>query len=310
MSGTGFAQGDGAEAFNSMASVMDLGYHSPKEPPCDATVTMGCTSNATTLAGDIEYVGASATPSDQGSRADGWLWFGVSTYGDWATVGNSTQPYVDIDTDGDGQPDFRVTAQYLPGTDLLSAVLVDQHTGSPVDINPVNFAGGDQDTNVFDTNTLLIPVWPAAIGVTDAASSFPISYTVGTFSNYGTFPNGDIDRTPAVSFDVVNPAIHVAAPLFSDIAGTSIPYTLGVKAPSTVTPAGAPPDGQPADLAAQPTSNAAAGSAGAQSAAAGSADAQSAAAGQRHRNTATALVFHLHGADNRRVQTLTLCARS
>jgi subtilisin family serine protease len=296
LSGNGFAQGEGPEAFDSMASVMDLGFHSPKEPQCDATTTIGCTSSATTLAGDIEYVGASATPSDQGSRADGWLWFGISTYGDWATVGNSTQPYVDIDTDGDGQPDYRVTVQFLPGTDLLYAVLVDQHTGSTVDLNPVNFAGGDQDTNVFDTNTLLIPVWPAAIGVTDAAASFPIRYTVGTFSNYGTFPNGDIDRTPPVAFDVLNPAIHLAAPLYSDSAGTGISYSLG--APSVVTSDSAISDGQPDDLATQPDSNPYAAAA-----------AQSASADNRHRNTATVLIFHLHGADNHRVQTLTLRAR-
>ena len=299
LSGNGFAQGEGPEAFGSMASVMDLGYHSPEEPQCDATTTVGCTSGATTLAGDIDDVGASATPSDQGSRADGWLWFGVSTYGNWATVGNSTQPYVDIDTGGDGEPDYRVTVQFLPGTDLLYAVLVDQHTGDTVDLNPVNFAGGEQDTNVFDTNTLLIPVWPAAIGVTDAATSFPITYTVGTFSNYGTFPNGDIDRTPAVAFDVLNPAIHVAAPLYSDSAGTAIPYTLGVKAPSNTTSVGAISDGQPDDGAAPPDDNPYA-----------TAAAQPTSAGDRHRNSATALIFHLHGADNHRVQTLTLRARS
>ena len=298
LSGNGFAQGDGPEAFDAMVSVMDLGYRSPLEPRCDASTTVGCTSNATTLAGDIDDVGASATPSDQGSRADGWLWFGVSTYGDWATVGNSTQPYVDIDTDGNGEPDYRVTVQFLPGSDLLYAVLVDQHTGGILDLNPVNFAGGEQDTNVFDTNTLLIPVWPAAIGVTDAATSFPISYTVGTFSNYGTFPNGDIDRTPPVTFDVLNPAIHVAAPLFSDIAGAGIPYTLGVRTPPAVSSAAPPADGQPDDGAAQPDSN---------PTAAGTA--APATAGYRHRNTATALIFHLHGAGNHRVQTLTLRAR-
>jgi hypothetical protein len=226
----------------------------------------------------------------------------MSTYGSWATVGNSTQPYVDIDTGGDGQPDYRVTAQFLPGTDLLSAVLVDQHTGNVVDVNPVNFSGGNQDTNVFDTNTLLIPVWPAAIGVTDTATSFPITYTVGTFSNYGTYPNGDVDRTPAVAFDVLNPAIHVAAPLFSDLPGTAIPYTFGDRAPSTVSSADAPPDGQPVDLAAQP--------AGTPDAPVGPEGAHPEPAGQRHRNTATALIFHLHGADGHRAQTLTLRARS
>jgi hypothetical protein len=83
--------------------------------------------------------------------------------------------------------------------------------------------------------------------------------------------------------------------LYPDLPGTGIPYTLGSRSPSSVTPA-ATSDGQPAaDPAGNPyaTGSAAAG-----------------ANGQRHRNTATALIFHLHGAPNHRVQTLTLHARS
>ena len=49
-------------------------------------------------AGDLQYVGA-------GSSGD-WLWFGLSTYADWAKVGTGLVPFVDFDTTGDGKPDY------------------------------------------------------------------------------------------------------------------------------------------------------------------------------------------------------------
>ncbi len=148
-------------------------------------------------------------------------------------MGNSTLPYVDIDTGGAAGPEFEVFVQNEPSTDLLTAYLVDYRTGDLLDIEPVNFQDGNVDTNVFDTNTLLIPVWPAAIGLTDSAKSFPITYTVGTNSFYGSGAlGGDIDRTPAVSFDAAKPKVQVTDPLFYDANGVGIPYRLNATAPA------------------------------------------------------------------------------
>jgi len=228
--GTGVNQGSGSAAFQSKLSVMDLGYRSPKQPVCVGSSTAGCVTSATTRSGDIQYVGAGATASATGSKADGWLYFGLSTYGNWAAIGNSVVPYVDIDTTGDGEPDFEVFVQNESSTDLLTAFLVDLNADpseSLVDIEPVNFNDGDVDTNVFDTNTLLIPVWPAAIGMTDTDKSFPISYNLGTNSYLASSETGgDLDHTPAISFDVARPKVQVSGPLYLDKAGTTIPYKL------------------------------------------------------------------------------------
>ncbi len=226
--GNGFDQGEGSERFASQASVLNLGYTSKRLPTCSPTTTdSGCTFNATTVAGDLHYVGANATTDRSGSKANGWLWFGLSTYGNWATIGNSTIPYVDMDTTGDGVADFEVYVQNEPSTDLLTAYLVDIKKNTLIDIEPVNFQDGNVDTNVFDSNTLLIPVWPAAIGLTDSATTFPIRYTVGTSSFYGSSAlGGDIDRTPAVTFDAAKPAVQVTDPLFYDADGVGIPYRL------------------------------------------------------------------------------------
>ncbi|HET9501260.1 MAG TPA: S8 family serine peptidase [Marmoricola sp.] len=233
LTGQGFAQGSGSEAFTSLVSVMTLGARSPQLPPCGGDVTAACTVNQTAVSGDLKYVGAGSSPTATG-YADGWLWFGIATYGDWATIGNSVIPYVDFDTTGDGTPDYEVYVQNYPATDLLVANLVDLASGELIDLEPVNVNFGDVDTNVFDTNVLTIPVWPALIGVKDGAKRFPITYRVGTFSSYGMNPNGDIDSSAPVRYDVVRPPVAVDSPLWLDQGGTAIPVgNVGVANPSS-----------------------------------------------------------------------------
>jgi hypothetical protein len=227
VSGKGFAQGTGSTAFTSLVSALQLGATSPKLPACKGAQTTGCLAVGSDGAGDLRYVGAGSSPTSTGF-ANGWLYFGVNTWGQWAVDGASTIPFVDIDTTGDGKPDFEVYVQNLPGTDVPVASLVDLHQGSVVDLEPVNLNFGDVDTNWFDSDTLLIPVWPAAIGVKDTDTSFPITYTVGVAGNYSNNDgNGDIDTVGPVTYDVVDPAFDAAGDLYQDQNGTTIPYTLG-----------------------------------------------------------------------------------
>ncbi|GAA4177962.1 S8 family peptidase [Gryllotalpicola koreensis] len=224
ISGKGFDQGTGTEKFQSLTSVLTLGASSPKEKACTDTQTSGCLSVPSDAAGDLRYVGAGSVPSSSGSYADGWLYFGVNMWGQGATIGHDVVPYVDIDTTGDGNPDFEVAATYYTSSDLPVAELFDYNTGELLDVEPINLNWGDVDTNVYDTDTLLIPVWPAAIGVTDGAKSFPITYAVGTSGSYAATT---IDRSAAVTYDVLDPAISVGSALYADKAGTSIPIQLG-----------------------------------------------------------------------------------
>jgi hypothetical protein len=101
---------------------------------------------------------------------------------------------------------------------------VNLHTGATVDQEPTNLNWGDVDTNVFDSDTLLIPVDPTALGMDPKAASFPITYQVGTFSAY---TGGDIDTSRPVAYDVADPAIVVDSPLYLDKGGVTIPYSLG-----------------------------------------------------------------------------------
>jgi hypothetical protein len=223
-SGTGVSQGDGSTAYHSLFSVLQLGATSGTLPACTGAVTIGCTYNQSSKAGDLKYVGA-------GSSSDS-LWFGLATQADWATIGNSITPYVDYDTNADGQPDYETYVTNYPGdgsTDLLAAVTVDLGSGQAVDVEPVNFNWGDVDTNVFDSNVLLLPVKKNLVGG-NGSTSFPITYQVGTFD---AFNGSDLDDSPLVSYDAGTPQVATDGPLFADTGNVAVDYTLNGAAAAT-----------------------------------------------------------------------------
>ncbi|MGL5811476.1 MAG: S8 family serine peptidase [Nocardioides sp.] len=211
--GTGIDQGTSSGAYVSLASVMEFGASSGVLPECTTDQLTGCASTVSEKAGDLKYVGA-------GSSGD-LLWFGLATRADWATVGNSMTPYVDFDTSGDGEPDFETFVQNATGTDVLVATTVDLASGDIVDLQPVNFNFGDVDTNVFDTNVIMLPVSKELIGL-PATGSAEISYVAATFSGY---TGADIDRLEPVAFDAGAPAVTTEAPLYIDAGKTRIDVT-------------------------------------------------------------------------------------
>ena len=224
ISGAGVDQGTGATRFASVASVLTLGASSGQEKPCASNQTSGCLYLPSDAAADLRYVGAGSTPDANGSYADGWLYFGVNTWGQAATFGHTVSPFVQLDTTGDGVPDFEVDSEFVSGTDVPVATLYDLNRGVAVDQEPINTVFGDVDTNEFDTDTVLLPVWPAAIGVKPGDTSFPITYQVGTSDGY---LSGAVDTSPAITYDVADPTIAVSAPLYYDRAGSTIPFALG-----------------------------------------------------------------------------------
>jgi subtilisin family serine protease len=222
ITGKGFDQGSGSEAYTSIASVMTLGASSGKLKACTGGQIDGCINMMSDRSGDLRYVGAGSVPAT--ATDPGWLYFGINTWGEWDTWGTTMTPFVDFDTTGDGVPDYEVYMQPYPDTDVPLAILVDLASGDVLDMEPVNFNWGDVDTNVFDNDTMVLPVDTSLIGVTPTTTSFPITYQVGTASGY---TGGTTDTSPAVMYDVADPAVAVNAPLYYDQGGTVIPYALG-----------------------------------------------------------------------------------
>ncbi|MEC3973787.1 S8 family peptidase [Amycolatopsis sp. H20-H5] len=216
LTGKGVDQGTGSQRYRSLISVLELQAESPQLPECDGATTADCTINRTAQGGDLRYVGAASTAPlarAQDDPASATLAFGLTSWSDWANLGSNTVPFVDIDTTGDGVPDFETYVTKATSTDVLLATTVALKPGFPkVDVQAVNGQLGDVDTNVFDTNVVVLPVSIAALGIDPSATSHRISYTVGV-SGYYVAPgssSGLIDQvgTP-LSFDALNPAYTV-----------------------------------------------------------------------------------------------------
>ncbi len=234
LSGSGFSQGSGPTGWSSLASAMDLGAVSTRLPKCPALLGTNCTQNRSAEGADLQYVGTGSFPGQAtdgtASLANGFLYFGISTWGNNANIGQifTSIPVVDFDTNGDGNVDFEVFAEPVPGSDVLVAALYSFEQGAVIDLEPINFEFGDVDTNVFDSNTLIMPVALGAIGVTDATTSFPVTYQAYELSAYTSNPNLVQDITDPITTDAVRPAVDLSVPagsvpLYDDRAGEVIP---------------------------------------------------------------------------------------
>jgi subtilisin family serine protease len=225
LTGAGVDQGTGSEAYRSAAAVMQYGVGSPPQPECNPSLRADCWTNASDRSGDIRYTGA-ATGTVFG---DQYLWFGISTRQNWATT-NTMTPYVDVDTGGSAAPDIELVVENFATaqgrTDVLLVDTFDLHTGDLLDTEPVNFNLGDVDTNVFDTNVVMLPVdltWIATHGGPDlTGADAPISYSAHTFNG---FTGADQDATDDATFNVGQPGISTPEPLYQDQGGVTIPVT-------------------------------------------------------------------------------------
>jgi subtilisin family serine protease len=215
ISGQGVDTGGSTAAdYHSQLSVLQLGATSPMLPTCEGDPADGCVSGVTDRSMDLQYVGAGST-----NGTDGLLYFGISTYGDWASVGTNVIPFVDYSTDADAAFEFETYVQTIEGTDLLYAWTVNLANGHLVDLEPVNFAFADTDTNVFDNNVMIFGAFKGLLGV-PTTGTLPITYQVGTV---GWFSN--LDETGVISYNAGTPTLGTSSPLYDDKGGTSIPLS-------------------------------------------------------------------------------------
>jgi subtilisin family serine protease len=206
--GSGVSQGTSlSDAYISTASVMQWGATSLRQPQCTRTIRSGCWTNQSDRSGDLHFVGA-GTGSIFGDKM---VWFGLSTWRDWAT-NNSMTPYVDIDVDGDGRADLETFAQNFASaqgrTDVFLVTTIDVVTGDTLDTEVANLYSDQIDTNVFDTNTILLPVDLDAVlangGPDLTGGDTPITYRAAMGNGY---TGADQDSTDGVDYNIGSPAL-------------------------------------------------------------------------------------------------------
>ena len=216
VSGQGVNTGATRSDYRSLLSVLQLGATSPQVPACTGIVHEdGCALTATDRSMDLQYVGAGST----NHATDGMIYFGISTYADWPSIGNTTLPYVDISTDADAAFEYEIFLSTLAATDLLYAFTVDYETGDLLWAHPVNDNTADVDTNVFDTNVVTFGTYKDTIDLPSTGSA-PITYQVGTLGPYS-----QIDESPVISYNAGTPTIGTTQWIWPDENGQVIPLS-------------------------------------------------------------------------------------
>ncbi|WP_447005345.1 S8 family serine peptidase [Saccharothrix isguenensis] len=204
-------QGEGDQAYRSLVSAFELQGTSPQMPDCADGVRVDCAVNGSAKGGDLRYVGVASS--------GGMVAFGIATWHDWVTLGHTNSPRIGIDTGGDGVHDYIVRAvkptNQLGGVtaDVWLARTVRTADGAVVDEQPLNGQYGDVDTNVMDSDVVVLPVALTALGIDPTAASARFTYTVGMTGQYPAPGNTDgfVDRIGApMSFDPLRPGLALA----------------------------------------------------------------------------------------------------
>ena len=221
LTGTTLDQG----GYRSMLGVFELGAASGRIPTQNLTL-------ASDQVVDVQYVGAASDApalAAAGKNPDeGNLYFGISTWSNWDVLHSGRSVEVSVDTNGDGQQDYVLEVAREKGLDF-PLVKVWKATGDKWDfINqyPLNSAWGDTDTNMMDSNVMVLGAPLKDLGLT-SANAKDISYTVltNTWSNEGS---DYVDRTEKATFNPFAPKVwfegeSAGVPgFFADRAGTEL----------------------------------------------------------------------------------------
>ena len=222
------------DSVNSLIGGFQLQASSPELAPCAATQLDLCLHFPSQRAGDLQYVGATSTGADPTKDVVG---IALTTFGTWISpaynptargVSGEIAAVVTIDTNGDGKPDREIdVTRIAPNTDIDVAETFDLATGDVVDDQFLNGVPGSTDSNVFNSNAMVLPVSVQALGL--PAGSTTISYTVQTISldDLGS----TLDTVGPLSFDVAHPTVKVTSPSLPAAAGVDGPSLLSLDVP-------------------------------------------------------------------------------
>jgi subtilisin family serine protease len=213
LQGSTLATGSGTDDENAIVVPFELAYSGARDTTKQAHQNIKHTGIATDFA---------AQKAAGKGVAESTIYFAVVTFGPWSTPA-LTPVRIDIDTNGDGTDDFRVTS-----TDLAEFTSVNNDP-SDVFIASICTAAGANckfsfrngidasvaDTVLFNTNVMVLPVKAADIGLTPAKSAISYRVRIGN------------DITPRTTYDVAKPGMSfsaaAAAPFgFADNAANTI----------------------------------------------------------------------------------------
>ena len=221
--GTAVNQG----GYRSLLGAFELGASSPRIP----TAKLGVGSDSRM---DLQYVGAAsnvaALKAAGADTSDARLSFGISTWGNWQEVTPRGTYYVFVDTNKDGTSDYRLQTVREKGLDYPLVKVSKRSNGKWQAIEnglyPLNGTWGDTDTNIMDSNTLVMTVPLSVLGLDPNAESTEISYSVTTSSAFSA--TTVVDTTDSVVFNYAAPKLWFSGDsagvpnLFVDAPGAAL----------------------------------------------------------------------------------------
>ena len=166
LTGTGVDQG-GDSGYQSSVSAVQLQGMSSKMASCSSTLVTKCIAFADDRSADLRYVGAGSDYNMAGNLDDSTLTFAVNSWGPWRTPASYTEFDVMLETDATNPgPDAAVYNTRVSTTDdydYFLSELVDLREssdtyGEVLDDQLLNGIDGSFDTNVFNSDSLVLPV--------------------------------------------------------------------------------------------------------------------------------------------------------
>jgi len=197
LKGTSLNTGNGTDDENAAVAAFELSNVGTRNP---------------TLAGqlNIEYTGIGSNFATTKSVPNSTIYFAIATFGPW-TSPVQTPLRIDIDTNGDGVDDFRVTTTDLgtfQATSFTDVFVTQLCTVAGTNCKAIARDVADPavaDMVLFNTNVMVLPVSAADLGLSATKSS--ISYRVRIGSSVTT----PIDAVPRQTYDVAKPGMSFSA---------------------------------------------------------------------------------------------------
>lgn len=209
--GEGVSTGVEPLGYVSKVSAFELGLTSGKE-------ALGTGVSELARGADLEHVGAALKGTT--------MYFGLSTYGDWAVPASDTQFTIQVDRDGNGTADASAfTTRFTSGPNADPQDVFVVAGGSPLAaIGYTNVFNSNVNTAPYNNNVLVVPVPLAALAL--PAGTTTIKYRVVGASRFW----GTIDTTPWATYNVAAPGLVfsdglAATTMYPALSGTEIGVT-------------------------------------------------------------------------------------
>jgi hypothetical protein len=216
LSGTGLTRGRGSTRIRAAVSGFELAARSGRAPTCRTASANRCVHTSDERSADLKYIGVTSdAPIVRKPARNAAVYFSISTQHAWDTPVGRQEFDIVIDTNGDNVADAIVYNTRLNGEDVFLSELVDvTRPAHPFvrDDELINDRLGDVDTALFNSDTMVLPVWVRALGRLGSSHALPgftakhsrIRYGVVSFGERGVVDDVGVNlraRLPKLNAD-------------------------------------------------------------------------------------------------------------